>query len=273
MRVGFDDWLDRMFNKPESRLTPSFWFRHRHDRHVARWAEVVGPDRVTAIALDERDRGMVLRVFETFLGLPRDVLVADRDLDNRSMTLAEIEVVRAFNVKFKAEGLEMPLHAQVMNFGAASYMKAREPGPDEMRVDTPAWAVTRIRDVAREMVDAIAASGVRIIGDPQHLVDVADAGRPDGEAPAVAVTPELAASAAMGVLIAGGLARGRTDFGQASDDDADDEAGRAPRAIRRPAREPLELVRIPTVQLLGVVLRRAVAAAWNRIADVRSRFR
>ena len=274
IRVGFDDWLDRMFNKPETKLTPSFWYRHRHDRLVARWADVVGPDRMTVVALDESDRGMVLRVFERLLGLPEGVLVAERDLDNRSMTLAEIEVIRAFNVKFKAEGLDMPLHAQVMNFGAASYMKAREPGPDEPRVETPAWAVARISEVAREMADAIAASGVGVVGNLDHLVDVADQGRPDGDDPVVVITPELAASAAMGVLISGGLARGRTDGGDGGDgDDADDDAARASRAIRRPAREPLYLVRIPTIQLLGVVLRRAVANAKGRAADVRARFR
>ncbi len=105
MRVGFDDWLDAMMRAPAGKLTPTFWRRHRHDRLIARWAEVVGPDRMTVIALDDRDHGMVLRVFEQLTGLREGTLVAPPDLVNRSMTMPEIEAVRAFNIAFRAEGL------------------------------------------------------------------------------------------------------------------------------------------------------------------------
>ena len=92
-------------------------------------------------------------------------------LANRSLTLPEVEAVRAFNVAFKAERLDRALHARVMRFGAAQQMKAREPSPDEPRVEMPSWALDQVDGIARAMVDAIAASGVRVVGDIELLTE------------------------------------------------------------------------------------------------------
>jgi hypothetical protein len=283
-RASFDTWLDAMFNKPTTKLTPTFWHRHRHDRLIERWAEVVGQDKVTVVVLDDRDHAMVLRAFERLLGLTDGTLVAEPDFTNRSMTLPEIEVVRAFNTVFRAEGLGTPLHAKVMRYGASAYMKTRTPEPDEPRIEIPPWAVERIAAVAREMVDAIVASGVRIIGDPEGLTAVpatlettatpetTQTPQPTAT-PATSITPEIAASAAMGVLLASGLARG----GSARiplDADAPDDLAPDPHAyVEVPSIEPLSVVRVPTIQLLGIVLRRAREDARRRINGVVRRAR
>ena len=116
--IPFDEFLEQVLGDPDSDRSKSlFWVGQRHDQLIARWAEVVGPQNVTVIALDERDHDMVLRVFEQLLGLESGTLVADGDRTNRSMTLAEIEIVRAFNEQFFAEGLSRPLHARVMHLG------------------------------------------------------------------------------------------------------------------------------------------------------------
>ena len=86
----FDTWLDALLNKPRGTVTPTFWFRHRHDELIKRWADIVGPDRVTAIVLDDRDHGLAYRAFEQLTGLAEGTLVPDPQLSNRSMTLAEI---------------------------------------------------------------------------------------------------------------------------------------------------------------------------------------
>ena len=138
LRQSYDDWLDVMLKGPPPDPMPTFWFRHRHDQLIARWADVVGPERVTVVAVDDADHGMILRVFEQLTGLEHGTLVADRDLTNRSMTMPEIEVVRAFNQLAAAEGLSGPLQAKVMRFGAAAYMKTREPEADEPGIETPA---------------------------------------------------------------------------------------------------------------------------------------
>ncbi len=246
LRTSFDQFLEQIFGDQEERHTKWFWYPHRHDQLIARWAEVVGPQNVTVIALDERDHDMVLRVFERLLGLRAGTLVADGDRTNRSMTWAEIEIVRAFNEQFFAAGLSRPLHTKVMAFGAATRMKAREPGPGEARIETPQWALDRTAGIAREMVDAITASGVRIVGDPEHLRPVLTSRLVDGVQPDPEISPDLAATVAMSVLRASGL--------------VPDPDGQ----VTRTSVEPIALARVSTLDMVGIVGRRIVTAAGRR---------
>lgn len=198
MRMGIQRWAEGIFSEESRGVSPSFWYRHRHDRLIERWAEVVGAENVTAIVVDDRDHEGILRTFEELLGLEDGMLVADRDLSNRSMSFPEIEVVRAFNQQYAKTELGRAVHAKAMRFGAALYMKQREPRPNETRVSAPQWALDRAGAVAEEMVAHIDASGVRVVGDLGLLTEV-----PRGWAdkrPPVRITPEIAGRAAMGVL-------------------------------------------------------------------------
>lgn len=274
----FDEWLDGLLNRPRGEVTPAFWRRHRHDELVARWTDVVGPQRMTVVALDDRDRDMVLRVFEQLTGLTTGTLVAEPDMANRSMTVPEIEVVRAFNGAFKAAKLPAPLYGRIMRFGAAAEMRSRTPEPGEARIELPTWSREPIAALARDMMAAIRASGVRVIGDLDRMAEVPDGGRTEPED--VVVSPAVAASAAMGVLVASGLARGT---GSIVSDESDaieggeSEAGRArPAGADRPPRpvqEPPELLRISTQQLGIVMIRRWRAAASDRVARLLGRRR
>jgi hypothetical protein len=245
LTMPFEDWLDAVLNQPRGKVTPTFWQRHRHDELVARWSQVVGQANVTVIALADEDREMIFRVFEELLGLTPGTLMADPELANRSMSLAEIEVIRAFNGAFQAAGLPSALYDRILHTGAASLQVRRAPDPREGRVELPAWALAPIAEISRTMVESIAGSGVRIVGDLDSLRWV------PAEAPnetEMRVTPDVAASAMMGVLLASGLARG-----------AGGTSG-------LPVREPPELFRVSTMQLGIALLRRARAAAQDRIS-------
>jgi hypothetical protein len=275
--ASFDSWLNEILRDPPGRLTPTFWDRHRHDALVARWAESAGPAAVTVIALDDTDREMVLRVFERLLGLLRGTLVAERDLANRSMTWPEIEAVRAFNAAFRAAGLPRDALRRVIHFGAGQYMKRLEPDPDAPRVRLPAWALDRTAELAREIVDGIGATGVRVVGDLESLarVPAPDPAQDDG-APA-GFTPEVAARLATGILVASGLARNgggpeRRDpglsEGGATHGDGLPAAGRAqdPRLMEAP-----ETSRIPTYVMAGVLAARMRDSVVSRARKLVSR--
>ncbi len=262
-KVSFDDWLDAMFNKAPGKVTPSFWYRHRHDQLIARWAEVVGYDHMTVVALDETDHDFVLRAFEGLTGLSEGTLEAVPDAANRSLTLPETEAVRAFNVAFRNEGLSRPLHSRVMNFGAARYMKEATPPEDALRVEAPQWALDRAGVVAREMVDAITATGVRVVGDLESLAQVPTSHLDGDHQPVVTVPPSVAATMAMGVLYSSGLARERGARGD--DPKAWNKAAAVP--IRG---EPIELVRVPTRDLFGVLVRRGTASVRRRLPGGRA---
>lgn len=257
----FDAWLDALLNQPRGTVTPTFWFRHRHDELIARWADVVGPDRITAIVLDDRDHGLAYRAFEELTGLSTGTLVADPQLSNRSMTLAEIEVIRAFNIAYRDAKLPPVLYQRVMRTGAAQLMERRAPGPDEGKVELPPWAVDPVSAIAREIVDGIGRSGVRISGDLERLAAVATTRT--GDAPAVSVSPDVAATAAMGVLLASGLARGTA---VPTEDNGDEEAAANRPRAPRPIAEPAELFRVSTIQLGLVLFRRLRAALRDRVS-------
>ena len=175
--------------------------------------------------------------------------------------MPEVEAVRAFNIAFRDEGLGRPLHSRVMNFGAARYMRQLEPPADALRVETPQWALRQGRRGAREMVDAIAgerrpgdrrpraarrgARRARLEGDHQPA-DHRAAGdrRLDGDGRAVLERPRDRA----------GRRRGERPEGLAR------------RRRRMPIRgEPIELVRVPTRDLFGVLVRRGRASVRRRL--------
>ncbi len=264
MVLTFDEWLDAMFNRAPGKVTPTFWLRHRHHELVRRWAQAVGPERVTAIVADESDREALLRTFEALVGLRSGTLVPEPDLGNRSLTAAEVEIVRAFNLAFRAEGLGTQLHTKVMRFGAAEQLKRRQPGENEPRIETPAWALEKAADVAREIRDGIRASGVRVIGDLESLAATPAPATAPAERTPDEVWADAGARAAVGILLASGLARGAKSKAGSPvlwPDGAIDWGPPPPRARV----EPLELARISTPLLGLVLLRRLVGSAVGRL--------
>jgi hypothetical protein len=250
--LSYDDWLAQVFGTKKVRARTAFWRLHRHDELIERWAAVLGRDRVTAIVVDERDHGMLLRTFESLLGLREGTIAADHDLSNRSMTVPEVEAVRAFNAATRQLGIPRAVHAKAMRFGAAIHMKQRIPDPTEARIETPQWALDRAREVDLEIMPAIEASGVRVIGDLSSLgVPLVSTGSLDPSA--VTVPPRIAADMAVGILLASGLARAATARGS-----------NEPAWI-----EPIEVARVSTWQLVGVLARRgreSAARPFRRLA-------
>ncbi|MCD9155371.1 hypothetical protein [Aeromicrobium duanguangcaii] len=207
MKTGYGKWLKAMLREPETTtLTPSFWWRHRHDRLVARWAEVVGPDRVVVVVLDESDPEQLLRDVEGLFSLRAGTLPTPV-VDNRSLTWPEIELLREFNRQFAKSGLPRTVHHHAIRFGVARYLQQRTPAPDEPRLLTPRWAAREAAELGGRMGEWIAASGVQVVGDPSTLGAMPTSGlRPKGaRTPDPILPPELGAAALMGLVHASGL--------------------------------------------------------------------
>ena len=245
-----------MFGDQPGGARDAFWQLHRHDQLIERWAAVLGPERVTAVVVDEKDHAMLLRVFEGLLGLREGTLMVERDLSNRSITLAEVEAVRAFNVAAKGAGITRAVQAKTMKLGAAMHMKQRQPGPDEARIDTPGGRFERAREVDLEMIPRIEASGVRVIGNLPALGETGPGRRlEDATRGEILVPPRVAAEMALGVLIASGVARGKNS-----------PAPRGPVWV-----EPLEVARVSTWKLAAVVARRTQASVTRNVLGPRRR--
>jgi hypothetical protein len=202
------EYLDRILRQPDQ-PTLRFWQRHRHDKLIARWVAAVGAPNVTVIVADESDRLALLRTFESLLGLPAGFLVPEDDVVNRSLTLAEAEVVRLLNEEFKRREWPGASYARFMRYGAVKQMKVRQPLPGEPQITTPAWARERVAEISAEMTRNIAGLGVRVVGDISALSG-SPPGPPDAGAdagPAAPLIPaEAAAQAVLGAILAGGMA-------------------------------------------------------------------
>ncbi len=258
--MPLDEWVRSLLDKPDGTAGRTFWRRHRHDLLIKRWAEIVGADRVTAIALDDGDHDMVLRVFERLTGVQPGTLEPVTTLSNRSMTVPEIEVIRTFNVAYKAEKLSRKVYTRVIRFGATALMEHRPPNPDEPKIELPEWSREPVGAMARQVIEGIRDSGVRVIGDLEGLAQVPESrGMPDGP---VAVSPEVAASAVMGVLLASGLARGTGEISIRAPELPD---GVTPLQAPPVVQEPAELLRLSSTQLQIVLIRRARAAVVEKL--------
>ena len=204
----YHEWLEGILSDPPLTPTPAFWLRHRHDELVARWAAVTGPENLTVIAVDESDRLMLLRVFETMLGLPEGFLVPEESAANRSLAAAEAELVRRLSQEFSRREWPQRNYSRFMRNGLIEQLKTgRQPGPDEPRIATPAWALARAGQISAEMAANIDALGVNIVGDLSSLGKLpGEAAGPDArDAFATPMLPvEAAVGATLGAFIAGG---------------------------------------------------------------------
>jgi hypothetical protein len=215
------EWLEGILSEPPQTPTPGFWRRHRHDALITRWAAENGPENLTVIVLDESDRLMLLRVFESMLGLPAVFLVLEERAVNRSLTAEEAELVRLLNEEFSRRDWPHRDYARFMRYGAVEHMKdARRPAPEEPKIATPAWALVRAAEISGEMAGRIDALGVNIVGDisslgklpadglnlapgePDLAADGPDPAAGDRSAPMVPV--EAAVRATIGAFMAGG---------------------------------------------------------------------
>lgn len=201
LRMGYDNWLTHMLRKaPYEQPNPSFWRRHRHDRLLERWARAVGAERITVVVVDDRDQEGLMRPFEQLLGLPGNLLQPVPGATNRSLTLAETEMLRNLNKEFRGNGLPDELYSKLVRNGAVMHMKNTcSPSPEDVKILTPEWAVEAAAEIGAGMVRRIGDLGVRVIGDPGLLSAVPKAPALDG-IPAPQIAPEVAARALYGAL-------------------------------------------------------------------------
>lgn len=190
-RIPFPEWAAAVVAEPGRMGTDDsgrFWIVHDQARFVSTWVEAVGADRVTVVVLAPDHPQLVFDTFETLLDVtPGTLDPAAATLSNRSLTWPEAEVVRAYNdlaeIPGELEGIPDLLARRVL----FQLLEDRTPPADETRVALPADMAEQLVDISSRAIDAIAASGARVIGD----LDVLRV-RPD-RAPATLTSPAAAA--------------------------------------------------------------------------------
>lgn len=174
---SFDEWL-RWTLKPQGLrkiamllgIPHPFWFRHRHDELVARWAAEAGADKVTVVIGDDRDHRVLLRAFEGLLGLTDGTLLPVDGKSNPSLSAEEIAII--LRVQLILAQRQLVFAERVRSRQIQRRLLAQRPrSPSDSKIVIPAWAVESVREASQKIHDGLIASGVRIIGDPSLLLE------------------------------------------------------------------------------------------------------
>lgn len=155
-----------------------FWRRQDALEVCARWASVVGADRVHVIVVPPmaEDPDALFRMFGEVVGFPAEVLRLPAHEVNASLGYVEAEVYRRLNVAlgdrlpdFESEyqpGVRRILVQGVLARGASG------------RITLPPEHVGWVRETARRQRDGLLAAGYPLLGEPDRLVPAPDVGRP-----------------------------------------------------------------------------------------------
>lgn len=168
----YDEFLDEVLRRPSvtTGVFRSFWIRQDHGRLVERWSAAVGPDRVTVVVADPGRPDLLLETFEDLVSVPRSTLLSAQDHQgaNRSLTVAECELLRRLNVEVRRH-LDWETYNTVLRAGAFTALADRPADPAAERLGLPRWALVEARTRGRDAVDRIRRAGVEVIGDLDML--------------------------------------------------------------------------------------------------------
>jgi hypothetical protein len=167
----YERWLKTMFDPEyDGSMTPTFWRRNDHGALVTRWTNMLGPDRVTVLVLEDVTDDALFVAFAELLDVPPGVLTSRmHQSPNRSMSAVESEFLRRVNRAVK-DSIDWQDYEDFVRDGvAAAIVAGRRPAPDEPRLHTPDWALDAAAARAAVHAAAIRASGARVLGDLDAL--------------------------------------------------------------------------------------------------------
>lgn len=180
---SFDEWLGWTLKPRGARriaqligVPHPFWFRHRHDQLAARWADAIGPDRVSVVVVDDRDHRVLLTAFERLLGLTRGTLLPVDGKSNPSLSAQEIAIILRVQQLLQERGLIFADRVRSRQI-QRRLLSIRPRLSSDQKIALPQWAVSAVSDLSRSVYDGLIASGVRIIGNPELLLQVHSQGQ------------------------------------------------------------------------------------------------
>jgi hypothetical protein len=265
--ITLERWLDQQFRRDSVDQPRAFWRRADPSALVSTWLDVLPPERMTVMIVDERDRSLLPTTFERLLDLPPGLLADQRPPhSNRGLTAVEAALVRMV-IEVLDSQLTWAEYSQMMTRGVIRrVLDLRAPGPDEPKSMLPDWAAEQAVREGDHSADALANSGVRIVGDVDWL-RVAPRSR-TSPLPITDVPLELAAEAVVGAIAV--ATRGRHTFDLATtptipglDQDADVASGRTA------APDPAPVGAMPTRDLARLLASRVRAGTARRYRRLR----
>jgi hypothetical protein len=170
-KLVFDSWLERVLEpEKENRNKTRFWTRHSHNIEIAKWAGIVGKERITVIVADESKPEFLTDSFFKLVHADTSNFVeSEKEVVNRSMDLAEIELLRRINEKFDRnlgwDEYVVGIRNTLVKTWTGSAPSTNSPG----RLANPSEFKEAIEAKALEVTLGIRSLGVNVIGDVESL--------------------------------------------------------------------------------------------------------
>ncbi len=209
-RHSFAEFLTARLS--DNRVPPADMERHDQAALVQRWVEVFGAHNVTVIVADRSEPSRVPSSFEALLGLPAGTLYEPElsgESLNRSLSVHEASLLLEVNRLLAPYDVSKFDFDRLLFKGATARMLDHCRSDPDAQLVLPPWAIPLAVDRSRNYAEAIAGTGVRVIGDLEDLGKTPQVGRGQYEASSV-IPVDVAAQAVLGVLSAA-LRRG-SDF-------------------------------------------------------------
>jgi hypothetical protein len=167
---SYEEWL-RVVLDPDSHDWERRNVWHAHDTRslVERWTQLVDPSRFTLVVADETDRQQLPTVFEALLGLPAGVLEAKSGRSNESLSLEQVELLRAVVRRLLDEQLPFADHRRLVK-RAVREVRSRVPRRGTTRPAIPPWAKELIAERSAQRVAFLKSTAVSVVGDPEWLL-------------------------------------------------------------------------------------------------------
>ena len=167
-RQPLSEWLEEALHQPETPRSQRIWLKHRYDQVAARWARVLGADRLTVVVADEREPSFIFRAMEQLVGIPEGTLGATPRRTNPSLSAFEADVLAQLNHRYFDEGGSLRNYRADVLRTFDGYVNGIRTGSVEKSV-VPSEHVDAVHTLSRQVADGIASTGCRVIGNLDAL--------------------------------------------------------------------------------------------------------
>lgn len=171
--ITFDQWVDGVLESAARPNAHPFWACHDHAAIVERWVEATNAQQVTVAIARPDQPSAITNAVEQLLGVPGGMLTHqgnDTARTNRSLTMAEVELVRRLNAVMTDPSRPAQMDEILRLATIDRLVEGRRPGRDEPAARPSRPVVESLVPVSVEVVERLRAANVRVIGDPDTLV-------------------------------------------------------------------------------------------------------
>ena len=200
-RRSYDEWLHELLEGDDTNeVYRSFWTSHDVEYMTSRWLGPLPPERFTLVVTDDSDRDVLPRTFERLLGLP-DGLLAPDQASNASLSMNSAEVLRRLNAEFAERRWSDRDYVRLVQEGMVRELQGAGISAGDVPVPAlPDWARPLVRERSERRVAVIEGLGIRVVGDPAHLLPPELPATADEDLAPDRISVEAAARAVAGVV-------------------------------------------------------------------------